>query len=499
MTRALLARTEGREGAGGGAQQRQWVGGREGRAGRRRRGRIQRSCHPVVPDKGCPPAPYKPAPALRHPPRETALPRLQPRLSRRLPPPRPAQPSSGLRPASACGGREGSRHPVVRCDCGIAAGPHYRPLLRVHAPFREKSKRSERRDNGLASRNPVEGYIVKPCFPRCAASDADHQKADWDSIHEKICPLLTPVRTSVPFFSSEKERKHGAEQLLRRQKYIADLTYEVAQKFLYEGKHEEAIPAALHSLRFSISIYGSNSVKLVPAYLILAEASTGLGHLTQADEYLSQAQWIVLKTPDCTNAIQSKLHRNLGLVNAAKGDFEQSLYNVANDIYFASCAFGTHDTSTSGGYFHMANVFFRQNKMDIADSLYSEATDIWHAHFSRLIQIQSQTLKSATEIDILAGNVEASGEPLSEAQQAEASQILNAILDIREQAPKQKPDKMAIVLHALAMLHYFTMDLPKAHELGVKASLITQQLQNQDLLEDIRCLLKLIKSKNVSM
>ncbi|KYO30032.1 zinc finger MYND domain-containing protein 12 isoform X1 [Alligator mississippiensis] len=330
--------------------------------------------------------------------------------------------------------------------------------------------------------------------------DADHQKADWDSIHEKICPLLTPVRTSVPFFSSEKERKHGAEQLLRRQKYIADLTYEVAQKFLYEGKHEEAIPAALHSLRFSISIYGSNSVKLVPAYLILAEASTGLGHLTQADEYLSQAQWIVLKTPDCTNAIQSKLHRNLGLVYAAKGDFEQSLYHLANDIYFASCAFGTHDTSTSGGYFHMANVFFRQNKMDIADSLYSEATDIWHAHFSRLIQIQSQTLKSATEIDILAGDVEASEEPLTgEAQQAEASQILNAILDIREQAPKQKPDKMAIVLHALAMLHYFTMDLPKAHELGVKASLITQQLQNQDLLEDIRCLLKLIKSKNVSM
>lgn len=92
-----------------------------------------------------------------------------------------------------------------------------RPLVRVGAPFREKCKRNERRDNGLASRNPVEGSVVKPCFPRCAASDADHQKADWDSIHEKICPLLTPVRTSVPFFSSEKERKHGAEQLLRRQ------------------------------------------------------------------------------------------------------------------------------------------------------------------------------------------------------------------------------------------------------------------------------------------
>uniref|UniRef100_A0A8C3T2C1 Zinc finger MYND-type containing 12 n=1 Tax=Chelydra serpentina TaxID=8475 RepID=A0A8C3T2C1_CHESE len=178
-----------------------------------------------------------------------------------------------------------------------------------------------------------------------------------------------------------------------------------------------------------------------------------LGHLTQAEEYLSQAQWIVLKTSDCSNDIQSKLHRNLGLLYAAKGHFEESLYHLATDIYLASCAFGTHDISTSGGYFHMANVFFRQNKMDIADSLYTEVTDIWHAHFSRLIQVQSQTLTSHLKCFIL--NVD-------EDQQAEASQVLNAILDIREQAPKQQPAKTARVVHALAMLHYLILDLPKA-------------------------------------
>ena len=39
-------------------------------------------------------------------------------------------------------------------------------------------------------------------------------------------------------------------------------------------------------------------------------------------------------------------------------------------IYHASSEFGTDDIRTSGGYFHMANVFFRQSRMDIADSLY---------------------------------------------------------------------------------------------------------------------------------
>ncbi|NXE85015.1 ZMY12 protein, partial [Cochlearius cochlearius] len=200
----------------------------------------------------------------------------------------------------------------------------------------------------------------------------DHQKADWVSIHERICQLLIPIRTSLPLLLSEKERKHGAEQLLKRQKYIIDLAYSTAREFVLDGKHKEAIPAALHALRFSTEVYGSSSVQLVPAYLLLAEASTGAGRLPEASKYLSQAQWIVLRTPDCSAAVQHKLHRGLGLFCAAEGNFEQALYHLANDIYLASSTFGLKSIETSGGYFHMANVFFRQNKMDVANSLYAE-------------------------------------------------------------------------------------------------------------------------------
>ncbi|NXY77963.1 ZMY12 protein, partial [Glareola pratincola] len=200
----------------------------------------------------------------------------------------------------------------------------------------------------------------------------DHQKADWVSIHERICQLLIPIRTSLPFHLSEKERKHGTEQLVKRQKYIIDLAYSTAQEFVLDGKHKEAIPAALHALRFSTEVYGSNSVQLVPAYLLLAEASTGAGRLPEASKYLSQAQWIVLTTPDCGAAVQYKLHRSLGLFCAAEGNFEEALYHLANDIYLACSTFGLKSVEAAGGYFHMANVFFRQNKMDIANSLYAE-------------------------------------------------------------------------------------------------------------------------------
>ncbi|NXK25641.1 ZMY12 protein, partial [Arenaria interpres] len=200
----------------------------------------------------------------------------------------------------------------------------------------------------------------------------DHQKADWVSIHQQICQLLIPIRTPLPFLLSEKERKHGAEQLLKRQKYLIDLAYGTAREFVLEGKHKEALPAALHALRFSTEVYGSDSLQLVPAYLLLAEASTGVGHFLEASRCLSQAEWIVLSTPDCSAAVQHQLHRGLGLFCAAKGNFEQALYHLANDIYVASSAFGLKSLEASGGYFHMANVFFRQNKTDVANSLYAE-------------------------------------------------------------------------------------------------------------------------------
>ena len=63
----------------------------------------------------------------------------------------------------------------------------------------------------------------------------------------------------------------------------------------------------------------------------------GLGRLSQAEEYLSQAQWTVLKTPECSNAIKSKLYRNLGLLYAAKGEYSESLRQLADDVSTQLC------------------------------------------------------------------------------------------------------------------------------------------------------------------
>ena len=59
---------------------------------------------------------------------------------------------------------------------------------------------------------------------------------------------------------------------------------------------------------------------------------TGLGRIVQAEEYLSQAQWTVLKSTECPNATHSLLHRNLGLLFMAKENYEEARYHLANDV-----------------------------------------------------------------------------------------------------------------------------------------------------------------------
>jgi len=58
----------------------------------------------------------------------------------------------------------------------------------------------------------------------------------------------------------------------------------------------------------------------------------GLGSLDQAEQYLLQAQWTVLKTVDCSNTIRHRLSRYLGLLYAAKRQFQQALRQLAYDV-----------------------------------------------------------------------------------------------------------------------------------------------------------------------
>ncbi|XP_040901905.1 zinc finger MYND domain-containing protein 12 [Toxotes jaculatrix] len=312
--------------------------------------------------------------------------------------------------------------------------------------------------------------------------DAEHQQADWVGIHERICQLLIPIRTTTLL---SLQRANRIEMQLKKAELI-EICRVVAQSKLSEGKHREALPAAHFCLRCSIDVHGPSSVQLVPAYLLLADANMGLGNLTLVAELLSQAEWVVLKNPECGHTVHHRLHRSLGRLHAATGNLEAALLNFANDIYFASEEYGLDSTVTCGGYFLMADVFAKQGKMPIVHSLYSEVAHTWHCHLTKLLKTHMQNVQNP---DMLL-------EPSNDkAWQVEVDGMLRTMLEFEQNDSRKDSAQIALVAHCLAMLWFLGGDSLKALGFGNTALQTSQLIPNHDLSEPIQSLLQLVQSQ----
>ena len=65
----------------------------------------------------------------------------------------------------------------------------------------------------------------------------------------------------------------------------------------------------------------------------------GLSMLREAEQYLAQAQWVVLQTPNCDPAIKSQLYRDLGLLFIAQGNASEAKKHFAEDVSIMSINF----------------------------------------------------------------------------------------------------------------------------------------------------------------
>ncbi|XP_043102764.1 zinc finger MYND domain-containing protein 12 isoform X2 [Puntigrus tetrazona] len=301
--------------------------------------------------------------------------------------------------------------------------------------------------------------------------NSEHQQNDWTSIHEKVCPLLVSIHAPAPFGTLQSDREHHLKETLKKQKNLVEIAHLEAQRWVSMKRFRDALPAALLFLRWAMQVYGPCAVELVPAYLLLAQANIGLGSLSLANEYLSKAEWTLMKTPGCSHTVLHQLHRTLGRLHAAMGKYTSALTHFANDVYYASEVFGLESTVTSGGYFLLADVFLKQNKPDVAHSLYTEVANSWHAHLCKLMDGISQ---SSTQPE----------ECFDEAQCVETDQMLRCILEFEEQRVKPHPDQSAMLAHSLAMLWLLCNNHTKALEYGKKAEALIQGLSEQNALRE---------------
>lgn len=113
----------------------------------------------------------------------------------------------------------------------------------------------------------------------------------------------------------------------------------------------------------------------------------GLGRVAQVEEFLSMANWSVLKNPSCrlihvsnplrpslsassnfcchfrSNGLRSKLHRNFGRMYLTGGKCDEALRSLAQDAYYCSLDVGPDSTVTAGAYFYMGAAFLTQVRL----------------------------------------------------------------------------------------------------------------------------------------
>ena len=279
-------------------------------------------------------------------------------------------------------------------------------------------------------------------------SSKELAKTAWEGILCKIVHVMGKVLATPAHVGSEDERERHLQAVNAGKLALIVLCREEAAARVVKGQFEFAIPAAQYALRFGTSVYGEGSVELVPAYLLIAEANLGLARYRQAEEQLTLANWALLKTPHCSNALRSQLRRNFGRLYASQSRFDEALRQLADDVYYSSLMVGPEHIDTSGGYFQLGNVFYSMNKIENALAMYDKVVDVWYKCVTQLLSTESKD----------------SLPPLGDAKGAEGIEVLSHIRKRREECVGASNIATGESNYILGLLYQYLGQLHKAAE-----------------------------------
>lgn len=164
----------------------------------------------------------------------------------------------------------------------------------------------------------------------------------------------------------------------------------------YEKAHEDVYKVMLTFIQNKT--FAENSLELLPAYFILAEANIGMGGpkaLKKAEEFLIAAKWNLLqKNDDEKNEDKGRVGEELlvdekekkrynallsicfGKLFMAQGR-DEAINELTSGIYEDSCEHGPESIELCGSYYQMGLLFQQRDDIDAAKSFYLKICEIW--------------------------------------------------------------------------------------------------------------------------
>lgn len=309
-----------------------------------------------------------------------------------------------------------------------------------------------------------------------------------------LCTTLRDLYAEPKRVIRKNEKELLLKKLLDAKLKIIEVCLLRGQKNLFEGNYQLVCPAAFQCIRLYKEVYKGSSPNVVPAYLILAESLLGLDQLKEACDYLSFVKMIATKQNGARKGFTPvqphtyKIYRTMAKLYLVMEDYEQSIDNLSEDIYFASELFGTNAIQTSGGYFNMANVYFYLGKPTLTNSLYKKVVSIWYKCLKNL----AEKKLSGDESDVF---LDCQGVPdigLDEAQVAEAKLYLRSIYEWWEASKYNGTMHFAILCLTLTFLSFILVEVIEAQGYALKVKkILSESEKGQELLKEMESFLNI--------
>eukprot|EP00667_Euglena_gracilis_P017311 EG_transcript_18239 len=205
---------------------------------------------------------------------------------------------------------------------------------------------------------------------------------DWNALEAKFQELHSMLNAPSYGLNASLARQKQKEEVQASMELLLEMAQNEARRLLMEGNTQGSVEGGLRTLKLKEAYYGSGSLQLVPSYFHLARTNQYLDKFKQAEEFLSLAQWTLLKHPDAPVALRAELHQTFGLLYASASKLDLALKHLAQATYFLTVLNGPNHILTAFGYFDLGNVFAAKSSMDSAMAFYNKVKDIWYDHLT---------------------------------------------------------------------------------------------------------------------
>eukprot|EP00759_Apiculatamorpha_spiralis_P041893 PhF_6_TR40333/c1_g1_i2/m.59970 len=212
----------------------------------------------------------------------------------------------------------------------------------------------------------------------------------WQNLNQKFQELFALLNAPSSGLNASEARKTQKEQVSKAIENLLEMAQQECRRLLVEGDAKAAIEGGLRTLKLKEQYYGVGSLQLVPAYFHLARTNQYIDKFKPAEEFLSLAQWTLLKHQEADVSLRAELHQTFGLLYASDGKLDVALKHLATATYYLAVMNGPEHILTSFGYFDLGNVFAAKANMDCAMAYYEKVKSSWRAHLEIIINARAK-------------------------------------------------------------------------------------------------------------